>query len=270
MVSGLHPEDPETTMMKKITPMNEYLNQRTFARALAIAFSTGVALSAVPFHAIAQTYVPPNVGLPGRREGGGTRGECAAVDKTLSALMPANNFGFTLDEYPTFYWYVPQIGAQAAEFVLLDENNDEVYLTTFQISNQPGLISLSLPENAGFPALAVGENYHWYFSLICDFDDRSGDLYTDGWIQRTTIEPGSSLETQLSTAPEDMHAAIYAEEGIWFNALDLLAQSQIADPNDAQSKTKWSTLLTSVDLADLIDEPFVMHVEGDDVTDAES
>jgi len=245
--------------------MNESIHYRKLSRLLAIAFSAGMTLAAFPFHAIAQEYIPPNVGLPGRREGGGTRGECAAIDKTLSALMPVNNFGYTIDEYPTFYWYVPQIGAQAAEFVLLDENNDEVYLTTFQITDQPGIISLSLPEHSGFPALTIGENYHWYFSLICDFNDRSGDLYTDGWVQRTTIEAGSTLETQLSTAPVETHAALYAEAGIWFNALDLLAEERITDPSNLQSKTKWSTLLNSVDLSDLSEEPFVMHVDGDEV-----
>ncbi len=248
--------------------MNTYLNSQSILRMMAIALSTGVALSVVPVQAIAQTYNPPNVGLPGRREGGGTRGDCAAVEKSLTALMPTNNFGYTLDAYPTFYWYVPQIGAEAAEFVLLDENNDEVYTTTFQIENQAGLISLSLPESAGFPPLVPGENYHWYFSLICDFSDRSGDLFTDGWIQRTTIAPGSSLESSLSTAPEDMHATIYAEEGIWFNALDMLAHDWINSAGDPQVKTKWSNLLTSVELSSMVDEPFVMHVEGEDMGDA--
>ena len=255
--------------MLKAKLMNAYLNPRTVARVCALALASGVALSVVPLRAIAQSYIPPDVGLPGRREGGGTRGECAAVDKTLTALMPQNNFGYTLNEYPTFYWYVPQIGAEAAEFVLLDENNNEIYLTTFQIADSPGLISLSLPDTAGLPPLEEGQNYHWYFSLICDFNDRSGDLFTDGWIQRTTITPGSSLDTRLSTAPEDTHAEIYAEEGIWFNALDLLFQDWINDSGNVQTQDKWSTFLNSVGLNAIVDEPFVLHVEGETVSEEE-
>ncbi len=249
--------------------MNTFLNFRNAARVLAIALSSGIALSALPLMAIAQSYNPPNVGLPGRREGGGTRGECSAVDKTLTALMPDNNFGYTLDEYPTFYWYVPQIGAEAAEFVLLDENNNEVYLTTFQIADRPGLISLSLPDNAGFPPLEPGKNYHWYFSLICDFNDRSGDLFTDGWVQRITPDPGSELDTRLSTSPADTLAEVYAAAGIWFNALDLLAQSQINDPDNLEAEDKWSNFLDSVGLSSLVEEPFVMHVEGDVVNEGD-
>jgi hypothetical protein len=255
--------------MQKLLPMNDRSPRRTLSRALAIAFSAGLTLIAVPYEAFAQTYVPPDVGLPGRREGGGTRGECSAVDKTLYALMPTNNFGYTVDEYPTFYWYVPQIGAQAAEFVLLDENNNEVFLTTFQIADQPGIISLSLPEQSGFPSLTPGENYHWFFSLICDFNDRSGDLYTDGWVQRTTLESNPSLAMQLSTAPAEDHADIYAEAGIWFNALDELAQGQIDDPSNLQLQSKWSNLLTSVGLEELIGDPFVLQVDGDNVVTPE-
>lgn len=257
------------TYLPKVKLMNTSLNPRNAMRLMAIALSSSIAFSALPLTAIAQNYNPPNVGLPGRREGGGTRGECAAVDKTLTALMPDNNFGYTLDEYPTFYWYVPQIGAEAAEFVLLDENNNEVYITTFQIADRPGLISLSLPENAGFPPLEPGKNYHWYFSLICDFNDRSGDLFTDGWVQRITLDPGSELDTRLSSSPEDALAEVYAEQGIWFNALNVLAQDQINDPNNPDIQTQWSNLLDSVGLNNLVEEPFVMHVEGDAVNEAE-
>lgn len=241
--------------------MNSYLKPQNRLRAFAMLLAAGLAVSALPMTALAQQYIPPDVGLPGRREGGGTRGDCAAVGKSLTALMPDNNFGYTTEGYPTFYWYVPQIGAEAAEFVLLDENNNEIYITSFQIADSPGLISLSLPSTAGFPPLEPGKNYHWYFSLVCDFADRSGDIFTDGWVQRIEIEPGSALDNRLNTEPVSEHPIIFAEASIWFNALDLLAQAMQNDPVDPSVEEKWSNLLGSVGLNDVVEEPFVLHVQ---------
>ncbi|MGF1499191.1 MAG: DUF928 domain-containing protein [Elainellaceae cyanobacterium] len=222
----------------------------------AIALTAGLLVVGFPWAAIAQQYNPPQVGLPGRREGGGTRGDCSSADKPLMALMPETNFGQTVADYPTFYWYVPQISAEAAEFVLLDENNNEIFVTTFAIVDQPGVISLSLPESSGMPPLEVGKDYQWYFSLICDFADRSGDMFTNGWIRRVD---GSTLGLgdRLETVSESDRVQMYAEAGVWFEALDTLATLRRLRPNDSTVQSQWSTLLQSVGLDEMVNEPFL-------------
>ncbi|MEB3358363.1 MAG: DUF928 domain-containing protein [Synechococcales bacterium] len=231
-------------------------NAHSPRRLAAIALTAGLLVVGFPWAAIAQQYNPPPVGLPGRREGGGTRGDCSSADKPLMALMPDTNFGQTVSDYPTFYWYVPQISAEAAEFVLLDEDNNEIFITTFAIADQPGVISLSLPEGSGMPPLEVGKDYNWYFSLICDFSDRSGDLFTNGWIRRvdtTTL----GLGDRLMTASESDRALIYAEAGLWFEALDTLARLRRLNPSDPAVQAQWGTLLRSVGLDEMVNEPFL-------------
>lgn len=245
--------------------MNAFLNPKPLIRFAASTLIVSAITSMMPLRAIAQaSYNPPDVGLPGRTEGGGTRGSCAAVgDKSLTAIAPNQNFGYTTDEYPTFYWYVPEIGAEAAEFVLLDEDNTEVYVTTFQIQDSAGIISLSLPGEAGIPPLTPGENYQWFFSLVCDFNDRSGNIFTSGWIQRTEESAFPSLENRLEAAPEEEHAEIYAQEGIWYSALNRLAERYFSDPSNADTAQQWQTLLESIGRENLAAEPFVLHIDGD-------
>ncbi|NET47617.1 MAG: DUF928 domain-containing protein, partial [Merismopedia sp. SIO2A8] len=119
-------------------------NSRFLARVAAIALSAGTLYTGMATPAFAQYNPPSDLGLPSRREPGGTRGACPAVSAptqampvdglSLTPLMPQDNhFGQTLSPYPTFYWYVPAIEAQAAEFVLMDEAENEIYTVKFHI-----------------------------------------------------------------------------------------------------------------------------------------
>ncbi|NEP46297.1 MAG: DUF928 domain-containing protein, partial [Okeania sp. SIO2H7] len=118
-----------------------------------------------------------------------------------------------------------------------------------------GVISLSLPENAGLPPLAVNQNYHWYFSLICDEFDRGTDIFTDGWVRRVESDTLPNLE-DLPTPPLPEQANDYAQAGIWFEALEILAEDQrmkgatIAGPEG-------QALLEQVGLADFTDVFFL-------------
>jgi hypothetical protein len=227
--------------------------------AVSLMLSVGIWLVALPTVTLAQQYIPPQRGLPGRREGGGTRGDCLSSSQRLTALMPDTNFGKTIAEYPTFFWYIPDVQPQAAEFVLLDENDNELHRTRFQVTGDSGVISLSLPETAGMPPLEVGKDYHWYFSLVCDDVDRSGDPYTEGWIQR--VEPDAALIARLETATARDRPAIYAAAGIWHDALASLADLRRANPQNATFVREWRTLLGSVELANVADQPFVSCCE---------
>jgi hypothetical protein len=237
-----------------------------FPRRLAVPLllSTAIVTGAIMQVAYAQEYNPPDRGLPGRREGGGTRGNCLYGDTPIVALIPDTNFGTTIEPYPTFYWYIPPMPATAAEFVLLDENDDEVYKSNLQLTG-PGIVSLTLPKDGSVPALESGKDYHWYFSVICDARDRSGDIFSEGWIQR--IAPPDGLTNQLATASASDRSIIFARAGIWYDALTTLASLRQADPENPQLSAKWTNLLRSVGLENLASQPLVQCCEPVSSTD---
>lgn len=227
---------------------------------MQVMAQTFLALSVIiggfPLDAIAQDYVPPNRGLPGRREGGGTRGcwtnsTLAASQLKLTALVPTQNFGYTLEEYPTFLIYVPPFFAEKAaggEFVLNDDQGNEVYRTEFQANDTSGIIRLSLPADANLPPLEVGKDYHWSFSLVCDLTDPSGNLVVDSWIQRT--QPSAELATEISQTPAQDLPTLYARSGIWYDAI-----AQLTPPEDQSNNSvvlsQWRNLLNSVGLRNI-------------------
>jgi hypothetical protein len=204
--------------------------------------------------AIAQ-YVPPDVGLPGRREGGGTRGDCFQNAQQLTALMPETNYGVTLSDYPTFLFYLPEIPEASVEFLLLDQDGNEIYQSAYQVSTGAGIMSLSLPETAGLPPLEVGKRYEWIFSLVCDPLDRSGDVFVSGWVERK--DEDLALSTTLESTPESDRPNTYAQSGIWYDAIESLVDMRRADPSNPELMREWDVLLTSVGLEELADKPFV-------------
>jgi hypothetical protein len=240
-----------------------------FRNAFLWTLTLGVVLGSFPIAALAQQYVPRDRGLPGRREGGGTRGDClrsASANPTrpttLTALMPDKNLGLTTSDTPTLFWYVPENAASAAEFILMDENDSEVYKARFRVTGEAGIISLSLPEEAGLPPLAVGKDYHWSFALICstqETSDNSGIIYTEGWIQR--IEPDAQLQARLASAAEPDRAAIYAEAGIWQDAIASLAAQRRTQPTNAEVTTRWNKLMESVGLTTISNQPLMQRYQ---------
>lgn len=204
----------------------------------------------------AQEFNPEDRGVPGRREGGGTRGGCLTQQPSLTALIPETNLGTTLSASPSLFWYVPENSAVAAEFVLLDAANQEVYQTVLPVSQQAGIVQVRLPAE-GSTQLKTGESYRWYFSLVCNPLDRSADSFTSGWIQR--VEPSPTLTAALSRATDAEKPQIYWQQGIWYEALDSLAQLHRSQPQNPDWQQQWQTLLRSVGLDQIADRPFVIQ-----------
>ncbi|MCU0523701.1 MAG: DUF928 domain-containing protein [Elainella sp. Prado103] len=215
---------------------------------------------------LAQEFNPEDRGLPGRRQGGGTRGGCLTQQPTLTALIPDTNLGTTLSEYPSFFWYVPENNAVAAEFVLLDANNQELYQTILPVTQQAGIVQFKLPEDGTAQPLKTGESYRWYFSLICNPLDRSTDSFTTGWIRR--IEPSAELTAALSRATAAEKPQIYLQQGIWYEGLTSLVQLHQTQPQTPGWNQQWQQLLRSIGLdqiADqLADRPFMIQFFSQD------
>ncbi|MBU7585896.1 MAG: DUF928 domain-containing protein [Nostoc sp. TH1S01] len=204
---------------------------------------------------ISQAFKPPKRGDPPPSAGGSTRGSaCLKGKKKIVSLLPPNKLGLTLAERPTFFWFVPQSTVTTAKFVLLaDKNENSVYETTLTLPKQPGIISFTMPNTA--PELAVGKTYHWYLTVICNSQDSSTNPWVDGWVERTKAE--ASLSAVLAKAQPGKLPSIYAEAGIWYEALATSAQLRRSEPKNLRVRMDWWTLLKSVKLTALAFEQFV-------------
>lgn len=205
---------------------------------------------------------PPveNRGTLSRTAGGGTRGgDCLTGKTPLTALTPTNNIGTTVSGNPTFFWYIPQSEAKSAEFVVTDNQYQEIYATTLALNGTPGVVSLSLPATV---SLETGKDYYWYVLLICDPKNREQDMFVEGVVKRTEL----SLEqkTKLAAATEPLkQAEMYAQAKIWQETLAILAQLRHDRPNDSKVIDAWKELLNSVELEAIATEPLVKCCKAD-------
>ena len=198
---------------------------------------------------------PEDIGVPAR-QGRPVRGGCASSNQlSLTALVPKTKVGRTVSDYPTFFFYLPPTEAQLAEFILLDRSGNQIYKESLTISNLSGTIGISIPANKNVPPLEAGKSYTWNFTVICDPQDRSDDQREIGTVRR--VELSTDILRQLEKADPRQKTFIYAENGIWQDALSNLAAARRAQPDDAVLKTDWESLLDSVTLGKIAKEPIV-------------
>jgi len=262
-------------------------------RSLAILLSPALVIfSSLPVGLRAQPYpewkvslqfpVEQGIGQPGGGAiGGGTRssGSCFKNQQNqegkmpLTGLMPIRNElnkrirvpanqTLTVAANPTFFVYVPETTAKSAEFLLSDEQDNEVYRTTLRLPtvlssdvptssvSTPGIVKLSLPAK---DFLKTGKNYRWVFALNCiaPDGDLSGNLYVEGWIQRTELSP--DLKTKVEQATLLEQAKLYATARIWPETLMLASQLRSSKPDE------WEELLNSVGLTEISQAPFIEY-----------
>jgi putative transposon-encoded protein len=206
----------------------------------------------------------PNVGRPRRLISGGVRGETAKVpdscgnstSEQVVALLPPTEPVLTVAEYPTIFVSLPRTSAKEAEFILKEADKDEVlYKTTVTLPSNSGIVSVSLPANGTLPPLEVGKDYHWYFFVICNSQDQADEPFVDGQIQR--VKPSPNLVAELKNAPPRDRAALYAEAGVWYDAINSIAQLRRSSPNNGAIAADWAELLKSVGLDTISQKPLI-------------
>lgn len=215
-----------------------------------------------------QPSLPSGPPPGGRVRGGAKRdggGECPLpITKTdLTALVPfteeadsvINVWGQTTVEHPSWFFYVPYTKdlPYAVEFVLQDQDLKEIYKEAIALPDKAGVIRVSLPTSA--PALALNTQYRWFLTVNCDNQENSPPTFVEGVIQRIELKPAALKELQ-TTEPLKRYA-IYAQNGIWYEALTTLAQLRDQNPKDTALQAEWQNLLSSIRLDDIAAEPIV-------------
>ena len=199
---------------------------------------------------------PPDIGEPGQRSEAGSRG-CEDIDKPLTsdhkrlkALVPVYSnsdlvLGATISPAPTFWFYIPYTQFRG-KFVLQDKDGRLVYQTDV-MPQTPGVVSLSLP-GVGAPLL-IGKPYRWFLKIYRKA--QAPPAFVEGWIQRNSLNP--VLKSQLEKATPRSRVALYAANGIWYEALTASAELYRTDPN----RGDWAAMLRTIGLDDIASEPML-------------
>ena len=189
-------------------------------------------------------YVPPELGSPLQSVGAGTRG--AGRKATLQPLAP-DHLGLTTAEAPTLYWFLAEPTSTRMDLTLRDERSVEPLLE----------VELPTPASAGIHALRLSDhgvklgsdqNYQWFVSLVPDPERRSKDFVAGAWIRRSDLAP--ELRQRLAAAPGAGAAFLYAEHGVWYDALAALSSQIDATPGDPTLRAQRAALLEQVGLSE--------------------
>src|SRR6266542_536041 len=188
-------------------------------------------------------YTPPKRGAPGGRVGGGTRGIQREVF-LLSVLAPDHS-GFTTSEQPSLYWFISAATSLPVELTVMDPQGVQPILET----------QVPTPVTAGVHRirlsdynvrLAPGAAYRWFVSVVPDADRRSKDILAGGAIERVDVQ--EELKAKLAKAKSNETPFVYAEAGLWYDALKAISDLIDAAPQNQELRNQRTALLKQVGL----------------------
>jgi hypothetical protein len=165
-------------------------------------------------------YKPPVRGAPASRVGGGSRGVGTELPR-MYVLAPVD-IGFTTKGKPDLYWFASE--PSKAKVVLSIYTDDPAKPLLEQVLppvSSPGIQRVRL---ADFPLeLQPRVEYRWRVTMIDEA--RPARAVASGAIQRINVWP--KLQARIQNQGSDILATanVYAEEGLWYDALEAIGQS---------------------------------------------
>jgi hypothetical protein len=192
-------------------------------------------------------YRPPMRGAPTRRIGGSTRGNAGAQD-LLTAVLAPEDVGLTTAAQPALYWFASRPIRQPVEVVVISNDRIDPVLEVRHDAGAPdGINRIALADHGVM--LAVDGAYRWSVAVVHDPDRRSRDLVTTGSLRR--VAPPPSLAARLASTPLSEHPRIYAEAGLWYDAVEALAALVASAPDPAVWRQRRAALMQQVGLDDV-------------------
>lgn len=194
--------------------------------------------------AVTPVYKPPIRGAPGGRVGGGTRGTAREVF-VLSVLAPDHS-GMTVSEQPSLYWYISTPTSLPVELTVMDPTTPQPVLEIRVAAPiEAGIHRLRLSDHG--VRLAPGVAYRWYVAVVPDAGRRSRDILAGGAIQR--IIPPGEVAAKLGQARREELPSVYAEAGLWYDALSTMSELIESAPDDTELRRQRAALLSQIGLS---------------------
>lgn len=213
-----------------------------FAILIFIPLAAGADNSKANATAAVVVYKPPMRGAPASRIGGGSRGTGEA-DFVLSVLAP-DQTGLTSQAQPTLYWYTSGPSNATLEVTVIAEVAERPVLTQNLNLTRGGVQSFDLAKHG--VTLKPDTEYEWFVSAVPDPTQRSKDVTSGGTIRR--VAPDPAVQARVAAADERQAPLIYAEAGLWYDAIDALSRLIELHPDDAKLHAQRAALLDQVGL----------------------
>lgn len=215
------------------------------AASLQCLATVACLLAAVPAWAQSDSepaYKPPVRGAPASRVGGGSRGVGLELPR-MYVLAPVD-IGFTTKGKPELFWFASDASpAKVVLTVYTDDPAKPLLEQPLAAVTAPGIQRVRL---ADFPLeLQPRTEYRWRVTMIDEA--KPARAVASGTIQRTNAWP--KLQARVQNQGNDVLAVagVYAEEGLWYDALEAIAQS-----GDTPRARKYrAALLEQVGLTDV-------------------
>lgn len=183
------------------------------------------------------SYTPPLRGAPASRVGGGTRGSDGELQ--LSVLAPVET-GLTSQSQPTLYWFISEIAKAPVEFAITELDAVEPLLETQLDANlEAGIHAIDLARYG--VRLRRDTEYQWSISLVQDAERRSADKLAAGAI--IFVEASPDVAARVQSGDPQERAAVYADAGLWYDALMELDAEIAKASNDGRARFDRAALL---------------------------
>gem|GEM_PF-6575140 len=253
------------------------MNHSLLSRAMMMAaLSATVAIATVAPSVRASTpriqFNPPEIERPQvfLRSSYMSHGGPRCGNNYTHALIPPTQVGLTDGSNPILFFHVDRRTAQnmpttialQLELFPLTPSTEAaplggiaeapLYTSTIQVPVNvlPGIIGFRLPDLVN-QQLQTDRFYQWVLQIACrpDLSDPffNSDPYDSDYISGLLhpVERDPKLAAELAQAASLRQVALYAQNGIWYESLSLLAQLRQAEPENQALKAAWTNLLES-------------------------
>lgn len=221
----------------------------TGVRNIGLTLAIALLLTSV-FPAYAQTntntkrivYTPPDrKGTPPAANQTGSRGICPKTEIPLLAMGGTSGYTLTISKFPTFWFYIPYSSDRISkgEFELQDENAKTIDRISLALPTTPKIISIRLTQ-----PLELNRRYRWYLAVNCSFVRFTSEGYVTGLVERILLPAEVERQVTIARSPLD-RLQIYAQNGIWYDTLNELAQLYLVEPTLEET---WKDFLKNVGL----------------------
>jgi hypothetical protein len=193
-------------------------------------------------------YKAPLRGTPAGLLSGGTRG--ADGKMPIFAFLAPRHTGLTLSEQPTIYWFSSEATKCPVELtILMGKEMKSILQVRIADETRAGFHPIHLADHG--IRLQTDVVYQCFISMLIDPKHPSKDIISGGAIERTAFPKNFQKTLQETDSKRISH--VYAEEGLWYDAMNALCSRIDATPHDSLLHQQRISLLRQGDLTETAD-----------------